>query len=224
VTETRATRTDSASRDRGLAEARYHDVRRGQDRVRQRDSRQGNGNRDAVAASPRRLTATFVCPERFGCMSTIRPAFVCGAGTCGLLSAVAALFAIGAATAAPTQATAPTAHPVHVRLVYTGGPFSPVSVVFTTTSRIPRVHGTDEQGPYVDAGVGVASNPSIRVSSYGRCYQGYASSYVVKHLHIGDHYPVTIAIGHAAAERRFTRQVTLKRATLKGTARQLHCH
>jgi len=132
---------------------------------------------------------------------------------------------VGSATAAPTQATAPTAQPrpVHVRLVYTGGPFSPVSVVFTTTSRIPRVNGTDEQGPRVDAGVGVASNPSIRVSSYGRCYQAYASSYVVKHLHIGRHYPVRIAIGHGAAERRFTRQITLRRATLKGTARQLSC-
>jgi hypothetical protein len=113
---------------------------------------------------------------------------------------------------------------VHVRLVYTGGPFSPVSVVFTTTSRIPRVHVPDAEGPHVDAGVGVASNPSISVSSYGRCYQGYASSYVVKHLHIGHHYPVTIAIGHGAAERRFTRQITLERATLEGTARHLNCH
>jgi hypothetical protein len=143
-----------------------------------------------------------------------------------LLCAVAALLAVGAATAAPTQATTPTPqpHPVHVRLIYTGGPFSPVSVVFTTTSRIPRVHGTDEEGPHVDAGVGVASNPAIRVSSYARCYQGYASSLVVKHLHIGQRYPVTIAIGHGAAERRVTRQVTLKRATLKGTLRQLECH
>jgi hypothetical protein len=142
-----------------------------------------------------------------------------------LLSAVAALLAIGAAAAAPTQATTPTPQPrpVHFRLIYTGGPFSPVSVVFTTTSRIPRVPGTAEQGPHVDAGVGVVSNPSIRVSSYGRCYQGYASYLVVKHLHIGDHYAVTIAIGHGAAERRFTRQVTLKRATLKGTLRALNC-
>ena len=78
----------------------------------------------------------------------------------------------------------------------------------------------------MDAGAGVASNPSVRVSSDGRsrCYQGYASSYVVKHLRIGHRYPVTIAIGHGAAERRFTRQITLKRATLKGTIRQLNCH
>lgn len=124
------------------------------------------------------------------------------------------------------QATAPHTQPrpVHVRLVYTGGPFSPVSVVFTTTSRIPRVHGTDEEGPHVDAGAGVASNPSIRVSPYGRVYQAYAPSSVVKHLHIGHRYPVTIAIGHGAAERRFTRQITLKRATLKGTVRQLNRH
>jgi hypothetical protein len=128
-------------------------------------------------------------------------------------------------TTPATQATTPTAQPrpVHVRLIYTGGPFSPVSVVFTTASRIPRVDGTDEQGPHVDAGVGVASNPSIRVSSYGRCYQGYASSFVVRHLHIGEHYAVTIAIGHGAAERRLTRQITLKRATLKSTVRQLSC-
>jgi hypothetical protein len=142
-----------------------------------------------------------------------------------LLSALAALVIIGAATAAPTHATTPAAQPrpVHVRLVYTGGPFSPVSVVFTTTSRIPRAPATDEQGPHMDAGVGVASNPSIGVSSYARCYQAYASSYVVKHLHIGHHYAVTIAIGHGAAERHFTRQITLERATLKGTERELNC-
>ena len=126
----------------------------------------------------------------------------------------------------PKQVTTPPVQPrpVHVRLVYTGGPFSPVSVVFTTTSAIPRVHGTDEEGPHIDAGAGVASNPSIRVARYGRVYQAYASSSVVKHLHIGHRYPVTIAIGHGSAERRFTRQITLTRATLKGTVRQLNGH
>ena len=143
-----------------------------------------------------------------------------------LSKALVTAVALGAAAVAPSAAHATTPpvqpRPVHVRLVYTGGPFSPVSVVFTTTSRIPRVHGTDEEGPHVDAGVGVASNPSIRVSPYGRVYQAYASSSVVKHLHIGHRYAVTIAIGHGAAERRFTRQITLKRATLKGTERQLN--
>ena len=124
----------------------------------------------------------------------------------------------------PAAAAAAQPRPVHVRLIHTGGPFSPVSVVFTTTSRIPHVHGNDEQGPRVDAGVGVASNPSIRVSSYGRCYQSFASSSVAGHLHIGRRYAVTIAVGHGAAERRFTRRITLRRATLKGTVRHLSCH
>jgi hypothetical protein len=78
-------------------------------------------------------------------MSAIRPAFVCGARTRGLLFAVAALFAIGAATATSTIKDTP------------------------------------------------------RPTASSTC---------------SDHYPATIAIGHAAPERRFTRQVTLKRATL----------
>jgi hypothetical protein len=62
------------------------------------------------------------------------------------------------------------------------------------------------------------------VSSYGRCYQGFASSDVVKHLHVGHRYKVTIAIGHGTEQHRFTRTITLKRASLAGTGRQLHCH
>ena len=45
---------------------------------------------------------------------------------------------------------------------------------------------------------------------------GPAFGAVVKHLHIGHHYAVTIAIGRGAAERHFTRQITLSRATVKG--------
>ena len=106
--------------------------------------------------------------------------------------------------------------PVHVRLVYTAGPLSPVSVVFTTTSRIQRLPRPTSKARTWTPGVSVAGNPSIGVSSDGRRYQAYASSSVVKHLHIGHHNAVTIAIGHGAAERHVTRQITLRRATVKG--------
>ena len=78
---------------------------------------------------------------------------------------------------------------------------------------------------HVFAAVPFEGEPTARPhSSYGRCYQGFASSYVVEHLHVGHRYKVTIAIGHGTEERRFTRTITLKRASLGGTGRQLHCH
>jgi hypothetical protein len=126
-------------------------------------------------------------------------------------------------TTAPSHAATPSApHPEHWRLIYTDGQtFSPVSVIWTTSSPIARIqHGTK-----IDASVGLQGPPSSTVSSYGRCYQGFASSHVVKHLHAGHRrYTVTIAIGHGTEERRFTRTITLKRASLGGTGRQLHCH
>jgi hypothetical protein len=122
-------------------------------------------------------------------------------------------------TASGHADTTSAPRPVHWRLIYTGGPFSPVSVVWTTSSPIQRV----EHDRKIDAGVGVAGPPSISVSSYGRCYQGLASSFVVRHLHVGRRYKVTIAIGAGADKRRFTREVTLRRASLRGTGRHLHC-
>jgi hypothetical protein len=136
-----------------------------------------------------------------------------------LCVAVLAGFALLGATASAHADTTSAPRPVHWRLIYTGGPFSPVSVVWTTSSPIPRT----EHGRKIDAGVGVKGPPAITVSSYGRCYQGLASSSVVKHLHVGRRYKVTIAIGHGADERRFTREVTLRRASLRGTGRHLHC-
>jgi hypothetical protein len=133
--------------------------------------------------------------------------------------AVLAASALLGVTASGHAATTSAPHPLHWRLIYTGGPFSPVSVVWTTSSPIPRV----EHDRRIDAGVGVAGPPSISVSSYGRCYQGLASSAVVRHLHVGRRYEVTIAIGDGADERRFTREVTLQRASLQGAGRQLHC-
>jgi hypothetical protein len=137
---------------------------------------------------------------------------------CAIVLAAVALLG----TTAPSHAaTPPTPHPEHWRLIYTDGQtFSPVSVIWTTSAPIARIqHGTK-----IDAGVGVQGPPSSTVSSYGRCYQGFASSLVVGHLHVGHRYKVTIAIGHGTEERRFTRTITLKRASLKGTGRQLHCH
>jgi hypothetical protein len=133
----------------------------------------------------------------------------------GVLAGLALLGVTTSGHAATTSAP----RPVHWRLIYTSGPFSPVSVVWTTSSPIPRV----EHDTKIDAGVGVAGPPSISVSSYGRCYQGLASSSVVRHLHVGRRYEVTIAIGDGADERRFTREVTLRRASLQGTGRHLHC-
>jgi hypothetical protein len=123
---------------------------------------------------------------------------------------------------APSHGATPSApHPEQWRLIYTDGQtFSPVSVIWTTGSPIARI----QQGTKIDAGAGVQGPPSSTVSSYGRCYQGFASSYVVKHLRVGHRYEVTIAIGHGTQERRFTRTITLKRASLAGTGRQLHCH
>jgi hypothetical protein len=131
---------------------------------------------------------------------------------------LAGLALLGMTAPAHADTTSPP-RPVHWRLIYTGGPFSPVSVVWTTSSPIRRV----EHGTKLGAGVGVAGPPSISVSSYGRCYQGLASSLVVSRLHVGHRYEVTIAIGEGADEHRFTREVTLRRASLRGTGRQLHC-
>jgi hypothetical protein len=133
--------------------------------------------------------------------------------------AVLAGFALLGVTASGRAATTSAPRPVHWRLISTGGPFSAVSVVWTTSSPIPRV----EHDRKIDAGVGVAHPPSISVSRYGRCYQGFASSSVVRHLHVGRRYEVTIAIGDGADERRFTREVTLRRASLQGTGRHLQC-
>jgi len=137
------------------------------------------------------------------------------------LACVAVLAGVALLVATPSghADTASAPRPVHWRLIYTGGPFSPVSVVWTTSSPIQRV----EHGTKIAAGVGVAGPPSISVSSYGRCYQGLASSSVVRHLRVGRRYEVTIAIGNGADERRFARQITLRRASLRGTGRHLHC-
>ena len=134
----------------------------------------------------------------------------------GVLAGFALLLGVTASGHADTT-SAP--RPVHWRLIHTGAPFSPVSAVWTTSSPIQRV----EHDTKIAARVGVAGPPSISVSSYGRCYQGLASSFVVRHLHVGRRYEVTIAIGDGADERRFTREVTLRRAPLRGTGRQLHC-
>lgn len=137
--------------------------------------------------------------------------------------AAAVLATLGPAVASPMAAGASngseTPRPHHVRLIYTGGAFSPVSVLWTTTTKIARI----QRGTKIDAGAGVDGPPSSTVSSYGRCYQGYASSYKVKHLKIGSRYAVTIAIGHGDRERRYTSTLTLRRASLRGTARQLRC-
>jgi hypothetical protein len=132
---------------------------------------------------------------------------------------VLAAFALLGLAASGHADTTSAPRPVHWRLIYTGGPFSPVSVVWTTSAPNQRI----AQDSTIDAGAGVAGPPSISVSSYGRCYQGLASSFVVRHLQVGRRYKVTIAVGHGADERRFTREVTLRRASLRGTGRQLHC-
>jgi hypothetical protein len=151
----------------------------------------------------------------------VLPAGMSSAARRRLIPAVVVLSLLGVAQAAPVRADSPsTPHPVHMRLIYTGGAFSPVSVVWTTNSAISRV----DHGTRIDAGVGVAGPPSSTVSSYGRCYQGFASSYVVKHLRVGHRYTVTIAVGHGAQQRRYTRRLTLTRASLKGTTKHLTCH
>lgn len=148
-------------------------------------------------------------------LGALRPRTALAAGILtGLLLGANAVHADAAAAG-----TTALPRPVHVRLIYTGGPFSPVSVVWTTTARIARI----VNGTKIDAGVGVSGPPSSTVSSYGRCYQGFASIYEVKHLAIGSRYAVTIAIGHGMSERRFTRRITLRRASLGGTTRQLRC-